>query len=84
VIEETVMSSHTAFKFESFRRDGAEDIEIYLKRFEQYQTCTGNKDDQAFATLFWYLERHSRLWIVSLVSPPTTFGGLKVGVTEKI
>jgi hypothetical protein len=83
VIEETVMSAHPAFRLESFRGDGAEDIERYLRRFEQYQACTGIKDEQAFATLIWYLDGHARLWIESLVSPPTTLGGLKAALKEK-
>ena len=44
------------FRLEQFKGDGAQKIESYLRHFDQYKTCTGINDQQAFATLALHLD----------------------------
>ena len=46
---------HGTFKLEKFSGDGTQDIESYLKLFEQWQICTNANDEQSLAALWWHL-----------------------------
>ena len=75
--------AHGTFKLELFNGDGAQDIESYVKRFEQWQKCTNTNDEQALAALRWHLAGQARSWFEKLQTPPTTIAELKTALTNK-
>ena len=75
--------AHGTFKLELFNGDGAQDIESYIKRFEQWQKCTNTNDEQALAALGWHLAGQARSWFEKLQTPPTTIAELKTALTNK-
>lgn len=58
-------------------------MDSYLKRFDQFITCTGLPDEQAKATLAWHLEGSAWLWYEQLDPEPTTVNGLKDLINSK-
>ena len=77
------MATNSVFRLENFKGDGTQDIDSYLKRFSQYQKCTGINDEQALATLAWHLEGNARLWFEQLATEPDTLNGLKDAIIAK-
>ena len=71
------------FRLETFKGDGSQNIETYLKRFDQYKLCTGLNDAQALAALSWHLEGNARLWFEHLNPVPDTVEKLKTDLTTK-
>lgn len=73
----------SVFRLENFKGDGTQKVDSYLKRFDQFITCTGLSDEQAKATLAWHLEGSARLWFEQLDPEPTTVNGLKDLMKDK-
>lgn len=71
------------FRLENFKGDGSQKIESYLKRFDQFTTCTGLNENQALATLAWHLEGTARLWFEQLQPEPTSINELKEAMVAK-
>ena len=75
--------SHGLFKLETFSGDGTQDIESYLKRFDQWQKCTNTNDEQSLAALGWHLSSQARSWFESMDSAPTSLDDLKNKLKNK-
>ncbi|MCG8046955.1 MAG: hypothetical protein N0E48_15190 [Candidatus Thiodiazotropha endolucinida] len=73
----------SVFRLENFKGDGSQKVESYLKRFDQFKTCTGLNDDQALATLAWHLEGTARLWYEQLEPEPNNVNDLKQAMQAK-
>lgn len=73
----------SVFRLESFKGDGTQNVQKYLKRFDQYKTCTGLNDEQAFATLAWHLDGTARLWFEHLTTQPGSLAELKTALGNK-
>ena len=71
------------FRLENFKGDGSQKVESYLKRFDQFRTCTGLNNEQALATLAWHLEGTARLWFEHLNPEPRTVEELKAAMVVK-
>ena len=71
------------FRLEQFKGDGSQKIESYLRRFDQYKTCTGINNKQALATLAWHLDGNARLWFEQLNPEPSTLDELKDALQDK-
>lgn len=71
------------FIIESFKGNGTQDINQYLKRYEQYVACTGVKPDQALSVLVWNLDDVARFWYDALTTVPTTLNELTVLLKQK-
>ena len=71
------------FHLDSFRGDGTQDVERYVKRFEEYCQATGLKEQQAIATLAWHLNGLARLWYESLPVRPESLDRFKGLLFEK-
>ena len=84
ILNNTVVNMTTSvFRLESFKGDGTQNVEKYLKRFDQYKTCTGQNDEQAFATLAWHLDGTARLWFEHLPTQPNSLADLKTALETK-
>ena len=84
ILNNTVVNVTTSvFRLESFKGDGTQNVEKYLKRFDQYKTCTGLNDEQAFATLAWHLDGTARLWFEHLPTQPNSLADLKTALETK-
>ena len=70
-------------RLETFSGDANQDIDQFLRRFDQYCMCLNIKNEQALAQLSWHLDGMARLYIESLPSMPTTVNGLKTVLLEK-
>ena len=71
------------FHLDSFRGDSTQDVERYVKRFEEYCQATGLKEKQAIATLAWHLTGLARLWYESLPVRPESLDRFKELLIEK-
>ncbi|XP_045167858.1 uncharacterized protein LOC123531142 [Mercenaria mercenaria] len=78
-----VRNMGASLHMEYFNGENGEDIEKFLKRFDQYCTCTNIKDDQAVAQLAWHLGGFARLYDESQSPAPTTLDQLKTLLTNK-
>ena len=76
-------SMATNIRLETFRGDSSEDIDRFLKRFDQYCACMNYKDTQALATLAWHLEGVARLYYENIEPAPTTLKELKSVLIQK-
>ena len=86
IVEEELVSSNMAsnvFRLETFKGDGTQKIDTYLKRFDQYKACTGLNDTQALAALSWHLDGNARLWYEQLDTVPDTLEKLRTDLTNK-
>jgi len=81
---ETTNTMAGAYILECFKGDGTQDINAYLRRYEQYRKCTGIANEgSAIATLAWHLDGTARLWFESLASEPTTIDNFKTLLTNR-
>ena len=59
------------------KRLAPQKIESYLRRFDQYKTCTGINDQQVLATFAWHLDGNARLWFEKLHPESSTLDEVK-------
>jgi hypothetical protein len=64
-------------RLEPFKGECGEDIEKFLRRFDQYCACMNFREGQAFAQLAWHLDGIARLYIENQSPAPTTLDELK-------
>ena len=73
-----------SLRLETFSGDANQDIDQFLRRFDQYCMRLNIKNEQALTQLSWHLDGMARLDIESLPSMPTTVNGLKTVLLEKL
>ena len=72
-----------ALRLDSFKGEGSQDVEKFLRRFDQYCTCLNIKDEQVLAQLSWHLDGIARLYLESQDPAPSTADELKTLLRQK-
>ncbi|KAL4222614.1 hypothetical protein ACF0H5_018655 [Mactra antiquata] len=67
----------SSLKLEHFKGEYGEDVEKFLRRFDEYCTCMNFKNSQALGQLAWHLDGVARLYYESLTPVPDTLQCLK-------
>lgn len=71
------MSGSGHLRLDSLKGERNEDIEQFLKRFDQYVACLNLRGSQALAVLSWHLDGMARLYVNSQGNQPLTVEELK-------
>ena len=72
-----------ALRLDSLKGVGSQDVEQFLRRFDQYCTCLNIKDEQALAQPSWHLDGIARLYLESQDPAPSTVDELKTLLRQK-